>query len=143
MITIKQLKKGSPDVFDAIRSLTAQLDKDYQPLSDDDIKAMINSKNCFLFVARFQNKIVGMATLIVYRIPYIKKAILEDVVVDEKFRRQGIGTKLIETAIFKAKKAGAFFIDFTSRPNREEANRLYNKLGFKLRETNAYRRQLQ
>lgn len=139
MITIKQLKKSSPDIFDAIRRLTAQLDKDYKPLSDDDIKAMIAAKNCFIYVARFQNKIVGMATLIVYRIPYTKKAILEDVVVDEKFRGQSIGTKLIKTAIAKAKKTGAYVIDFTSRPSRESANRLYKKLGFKKRETNAYR----
>ena len=139
MITVKQVKKGSPDIFDAIRSLTAQLDKDYKPLSDDDIKAMVTMDNCFIFVACFQDKIVGMATLIAYRIPYTKKAVLEDVVVDKQFRGQGIGTKLINTAIAKARKTGAFFIDFTSRPTRESANRLYKKLGFKIRETNVYR----
>ncbi len=138
-ITIEQVKKSSPDICNAIRSLTTQLDEDYKPLSDDDIKGMINSEGCFIFAARSQNKIVGMITLIIYRIPYTKKAVLEDVVVDEDFRGQGIGTKLIQTAIAKAKKTGAFIIDFTSRPNRESANRLYKKLGFKQRETNVYR----
>ena len=137
-IIIKQLKKSSPDICNAIRSLTTQLDEDYKPLSDDDIKGMINSEGCFIFAAHSQNKIIGMATLIVYRIPYIKKAILEDVVVDEKFRGQGIGTKLIKTAIAKAKKEGAFTIGLTSRPNRESANHLYKKLGFKQKETNIY-----
>ena len=35
--------------------------------------------------------------------------------------------------------AGARTVELTSRPSREEANRLYAKLGFRLRETNVYR----
>lgn len=140
MVTIEQLKKGSPLAFDAIRHLVVLLDKDYKPLSNGDIKEMLGSPNCFIFVAKTsQNKIVGMATLIIYRIPYTKKAVLEDLVVDKKFRGQGLGTKLIKTVIAKAKKTGAFVIDFTSKPTRESANNLYKKLGFKQRETNAYR----
>lgn len=140
MVTIEQLKKGSSDTFDAIHHLVALLDKDYKPLLDKDIKEMLDSPNCFIFVAKTsQSKIVGMATLVVYRIPYTKKAVLEDLVVDKNFRGQGIGTKLIKTVIAKAKKTDAFVIDFTSRPTRESANNLYKKLGFKQRETNVYR----
>lgn len=140
MVTIEQLKKGTFDIFDAIRHLVAQLDNDYKPLSNRDIKEMLDSPNCFIFVAKTsQNKIVGMATLVVYRIPYTKKAVLDDLVVDKKFRGQGIGTKLLKTVIAKAKKTGAFVIDFTSKPTRESANNLYKKLGFKQRETNIYR----
>ncbi|MDO8461045.1 MAG: GNAT family N-acetyltransferase, partial [bacterium] len=65
-----------------------------------------------------------------------------DIVVDKEFRGQGIGTKLIKTAIVKARDADAFTIDFTSRPSRESANLLYKKLGFKQRETNVYRLEL-
>lgn len=140
MVVIKQLKEGSLEIFDAIRYLVAQLDKDYKPLSNRDIEEMLSSPNCFIFVAKTsRNAIVGMVTLIVYRIPYTKKAVLEDLVVDKKFRGQGIGTKLIKAVIAKAKKTGVFVIDFTSKPTRESANQLYKKLGFKPRETNAYR----
>ena len=34
---------------------------------------------------------------------------------------------------------GAKTIDLTSRPSREAANRLYQRLGFEMRETNVYR----
>lgn len=143
IITIEQVRKYSLTIFEAIHNLVKQLDKNYKPFSIQDMQNMLNSKDCFFFVARnSQNRTVGMITLIIYRIPYIKKGVLEDIVVDQKFRRQGIGTKLIETAVKKAKNEGAFVIDFTSRPTRLSANQLYKKLGFEQRKTNVYRLQL-
>ncbi|MEK7060924.1 MAG: GNAT family N-acetyltransferase, partial [Patescibacteria group bacterium] len=62
-----------------------------------------------------------------------------DIVVDEEYRGKGIGTKLITAAINQARKEGVKHIDFTSRPQRVAANRLYQRLGFKKRETNVYR----
>jgi ribosomal protein S18 acetylase RimI-like enzyme len=35
---------------------------------------------------------------------------------------------------------GAEAVDLTTHPSREAANTLYKKLGFEIRETNAYRR---
>jgi len=42
-------------------------------------------------------------------------------------------------ALAVAKNAGAKSVDLTSRPSREAANKLYQKLGFTARETNVYR----
>jgi ribosomal protein S18 acetylase RimI-like enzyme len=64
---------------------------------------------------------------------------IEDVVVDERVRRQGIGRKLTEAAIAWAKEIGADTIDLTSRPEREEAHGLYTSLGFEIRDTGTYR----
>jgi ribosomal protein S18 acetylase RimI-like enzyme len=44
-----------------------------------------------------------------------------------------------ETAIDYARKAGAKTVDLTSRPSRDVANRLYQRLGFQKRDTNVYR----
>jgi ribosomal protein S18 acetylase RimI-like enzyme len=38
-----------------------------------------------------------------------------------------------------AKARGAKTVDLTSRPSRVAANKLYQKLGFVLRDTNVYR----
>ena len=38
-----------------------------------------------------------------------------------------------------AAEAGAKTVDLTSRPRREPANRLYQRMGFDLPETNVYR----
>jgi len=42
-------------------------------------------------------------------------------------------------AIAEAKRQGAKTVDLTSRPSREAANRLYQRIGFVARDTNVYR----
>jgi ribosomal protein S18 acetylase RimI-like enzyme len=42
-------------------------------------------------------------------------------------------------AIAEAKRRGAKTVDLTSRPSREAANRLYQRIGFVARDTNVYR----
>ena len=78
-------------------------------------------------------------TLIVFPIPTGIRAWIEDVVVDEQARGKGVGEALNQRAMEIAMKAGAKTIDLTSRPSREAANRLYQRLGFKARDTNIYR----
>ena len=74
-----------------------------------------------------------------FRIPTGVRAWIEDVVVDESQRGQGVGEALTREALRRAAAAGARTVDLTSRPSREAANRLYRRLGFVVRETNVYR----
>ena len=78
-------------------------------------------------------------TLVTFRIPTGLRAFIEDVVVDVSARREGIGEALTREAIAIARAKGARTIDLTSRPSREAANRLYQRLGFERRDTNVYR----
>lgn len=137
---IEQLKVFSSDLNAALNNLLRQLDSDATFLTKKDIESMILSSANYLFVARrLDNKeIVGMLTLIVYRIPVWKKAWLEDLVVDKKYRDRGIATKLIQHAKQTAKANGVLFLNLTSRPERKEANRLYERLDFEKRKTNVY-----
>ncbi len=48
----------------------------------------------------------------------------------------------MQAAIDGAVARGARTVDLTSRPDREEANRLYLRMGFEVRVTNVYRRTL-
>lgn len=87
--------------------------------------------------------LVGMLTLATYRIPTGLHAVIEDVVVDEQTRGAGVGAALVEAALVEADRRGARNVDLTSRPSREAANRLYQKMGFVRRETNLYRHRLE
>lgn len=58
-------------------------------------------------------------------------ALIEDLFIEEKFRGQGLGTKLIRKAVEEARKAGCYKIICTSRYSKEKVHRLYLKLGFK------------
>ena len=80
-----------------------------------------------------------MLTLFATRTPSGLRTWIEDVVVDDGARGLGLGTALCHAAIAKAKTLGATSVNLTSRPSRVAANRLYQKLGFELRETNVYR----
>jgi ribosomal protein S18 acetylase RimI-like enzyme len=84
-------------------------------------------------------EIVGLLTLVVFRIPTGVRAWIEDVVVDESARGHGVGEALNRAALDDARRRGAKTVDLTSRPSRAAANRLYQRLGFVARETNVYR----
>lgn len=138
---VEQPKSSSLEMTSAVNKLLRQLNETADLLTEADIKDILTSpKNCFFIARRLDNKeVIGMLTMIMFRIPFAKKGVLEDIVVDRRYRGKGIGTKLIETAINKARKEGVVFLDFTSRPTRVEANKLYQRLGFKKRDTNIYR----
>lgn len=141
---IERVKDYSEELTRAINKLLVQLNEAAVPLNGQDVKDMISSSANKLFVARKSDskEIIGMLTLIVFRIPVAKRGLLEDLVVDKEYRGKGIATKLISTAINEARKNGASYLYFSSNPKRVAANRLYQHLGFKKRETNLYRVEL-
>lgn len=139
-ITIEEVVDFSLGLVESVRRLTTQLDKDHQMLTDADLKEILKSDTTHLLLARDENgRIVGMTTLVIYRIPYKKTAWIEDVVVEFTARKKGIGTQLLKKAILIAKENQVMSLNLTSSPFREDANRLYQDLGFKKRETNVYR----
>ena len=74
-----------------------------------------------------------------FRIPTGRCARIEDVVVDAAQRGKGVGEALTREALRVAQEAGVTTVDLTSRPSREAANRLYQRIGFEKRETKVYR----
>jgi len=101
---------------------------------------IVRSPTTTLVVAReADGSAVGMLTLVVFRVPTGVRAIIEDVVVDARVRGSGVGTALTKRGIAIAREQGARTIHLTSRPSREAANHLYQRLGFERRETNVYR----
>jgi ribosomal protein S18 acetylase RimI-like enzyme len=91
-----------------------------------------------LFVARDDNAVLGMLTLVLYRVPTGLRAWIHDVVVDEAARGRGVGEALTKEALRLATDVGAISVELTTRPERAAANRLYRRLGFERRETNVY-----
>jgi ribosomal protein S18 acetylase RimI-like enzyme len=58
------------------------------------------------------------------------RAQIEAVRTNSKFRRQGIGTRVFEYAINRAKERGCHLIQLTSDKKKSEAIRFYESLGF-------------
>jgi ribosomal protein S18 acetylase RimI-like enzyme len=92
-----------------------------------------------LLVARVDGRIMGTLTLVMFPIPTGLRAWIEDVVVDEAARGQGVGAAMTTEAVRIAREAGARTVDLTSRPSRAAANRLYERLGFQVRDSKVFR----
>jgi GNAT superfamily N-acetyltransferase len=85
-----------------------------------------------IFVAREGSEVVGMASLL-YTISTAeggKAALFEDLIIDPKHRRQGIGTKLIHYVIQQARAEGMLRITLLTDLENDTALGLYRKLGF-------------
>ncbi len=123
----------------AFERLIPQLSSSSPPPSRADLVDLVDGRDTDLFIARVGGEIVGSLTLAFYRIPTGLKAWIEDVVVDDAVRGHGIGRRLNEAALERARERGAKNVALTSRPSREAANRLYQRIGFEIRNTNLYR----
>ena len=138
-IVVDIADRATPELVDAMARLIPQLSSSNPPPTKDELSAIIASDSCDVLIARDGDAIVGSLTLVVFPIPTGIRAWIEDVVVDEAARGKGVGGALNTFALQRARERGAKTVDLTSRPSREAANRLYQRLGFVARETNVYR----
>ena len=138
-VQVEIAKRVDNDLVVAFQRLTPQLSKSNPAPSKEQLESIVASDSSHVLVARVDGVIVGSLTLVIFHIPTGIRAWIEDVVVDADARGKGVGEALNTFALAEAKRQGATTVDLTSRPSREAANRLYQRLGFKARETNDYR----
>ena len=145
-MTVELITAATPEIHEAMGRLIPQLSRSAAPMSEADVQRFLSQDSVHLFAfrpdeadAQGNRPILGMLSLVAFEIPTGVRAWVEDVVIDEAARGQGAGFALVEAAVEHAKNVGARTVDLTSRPSREAANRLYQRAGFQLRETNVYR----
>jgi ribosomal protein S18 acetylase RimI-like enzyme len=141
-ITVTVATMPDDELVAAFGRLVPQLSPSAAVPTPDLIREIVEAQASTVLVARDlrdQGRIVGMLTLIVFRIPTGVRAWIEDVVVDETARGRGVGEALSQKAVRRALALGARTVELASRPSREAANRLYQRLGFVRRDSNLYR----
>lgn len=141
-VQIVEATEVDAELVEAFVRLTPQLSSSNPPPSEAALAEIVRSRASVLLVARdldADGRIVGSLTLALFRIPTGLRAWIEDVVVDGEARGRGVGEALNLAALERARDAGARTVDLTSRPTREAANRLYQRIGFVERATNVYR----
>ena len=130
-------------MLEALNRLIPQLSRSAPLLDATTLAEVLADQGNVVLIARdASDRIVGSMTLVLFRIPTGMRGWIEDVVVDEAASRQGIGEALNTAALDEARRRGSKDVSLTSRPSREAANRLYQRIGFELRETNVYRYKL-
>ena len=139
-MAITQATTVSDELIAAFARLVRQLSTSAQLPTRAELEEIVSSPAATILLARGPDgQIIGSLTLVVFRTLTGVRAWIEDVVVDEGARGQGAGEELVREAIRLADESGARTLDLTSRPSREAANALYEKVGFHARETNVYR----
>jgi ribosomal protein S18 acetylase RimI-like enzyme len=132
-------KRVDNDLVEAFQRLIPQLSKSNSAPTKEQLESILASDSSHILLAKADGVIVGSLTLVIFHIPTGVRAWIEDVVVDGSARGAGVGEALNTFAINESRKRGATTVDLTSRPSREAANRLYQRLGFVQRDTNVYR----
>ena len=141
-IQVTEANSVDDALVEAFARLIPQLSSSSPPPDRNALQAIVDCPDVFLLLAKDEDNdgyVVGSLTLATFRIPTGLRAWIEDVVVDENIRRSGAATALTTYAIEKSRALGCATVDLTSRPSREAANQLYQKLGFELRQSNLYR----
>ena len=138
-LTVEIARVVDDEMFDTFNMLIPQLSSSNPPPTREQLQKIVSSDATLLLLAKLNGRIVGSLTLALFQIPTGLRAWIEDVVVDGSARGAGVGEALNTFAIDESRRRGATTVDLTSRPSREAANRLYQRLGFVQRDTNVYR----
>ena len=141
-VQVEAVRRVTDELIDAAGRLLPQLSGSAATIGAEELGGVVGHEATTLFVARSQERIVGMLTLVMFPLPSGLRARIEDVVVDQAARGRGVGAALTKAAVAQAQGRGARSVDLTSRASRVAANRLYQRLGFQLRDSNVYRYQL-
>jgi GNAT superfamily N-acetyltransferase len=140
-VRVEAVREATPEVHEALARLLPQLNPGLPVPDMARLERLVADPDVTLLVAKDGDEIVGTTTVIVYTTPFWIKARLDEVVVDVAARGQGVGEALVKAALDVGRGQGAQVAELQSGRgrNREAAHRLYERLGFKIRDSDVMR----
>ncbi|HEV2415624.1 MAG TPA: GNAT family N-acetyltransferase [Candidatus Dormibacteraeota bacterium] len=144
MIGVERVAEVTPEVEAALARLLPQLNPTLDVPDEERLRRLIADPAVTLLVARDGDEIVGTTTVIVYTTPFWIKARLDEVVVDASARGKGVGEALVKAALDVGRERGAQVAELQSGRGeaRKAAHRLYERLGFRIRDSDVMRIEL-
>jgi len=132
---LRFLKKKLLYDLEEVKKLISQLDSSAKFDESSLYRAIVNGYISKIFK---KGKLIGMGWIFPRQTLLRHQAVVEDMIVNEKYRGKGLGEKILLDLISWAKEMGVEVIELTTNPKRIAANSLYKKVGFWLHETNHY-----
>ena len=138
---IEQAGEATTELRDALAKLLPQLNPNLAVPDLERLERLVEDPDVVLLIARDGDEVVGTTTVIVYTTPFWIKARLDEVVVDAAARGKGVGEALVREAIEVGRRKGAQVVELQSGrgPNRVDAHRLYERIGFRTRDSDLFR----
>jgi len=135
----RHLKKSDLEDIKELFNQLVQKPEDFNYFSDFDIDPLISDPNCHCIVLEHNGKVIGFASIVIFLTPvYGHRGRIEDVVIHKDYRGKGLGRKISKELIKIAKNKKVKSIHLTSKPDRLPARRLYESLGFELKDTGVF-----
>ncbi|MCX7858254.1 MAG: GNAT family N-acetyltransferase [Deltaproteobacteria bacterium] len=134
-----KIREANPQDIHEILSLYASINDEGETIDINEALSLFEKMKSYpyhkVFVVEKNERV--LATFALTIIDYMahggkKVGILEDLVVEERHRRKGIGTEILKFAISECRKNGCYKLALSSNLRREKAHRFYEKNGFKL-----------
>ena len=143
-VRVERVQAATPEVHAALARLLPQLNDRLEVPDMARLERLLADPDVVLLLAYDGDQVVGTTTVIVYTTPFWIKARLDEVVVDAAARGKGVGEALVKEAVAVGRERGAQVAELQSGrgPNRDAAHRLYQRLGFKIRDSDVMRKVL-
>jgi GNAT superfamily N-acetyltransferase len=140
-VRVEKATEATPELHGALARLLPQLNPTLPPPDMERLRRLIDDPAATLLVAKDGDEIVGTTTVLCYTTPFWIKARLDEVVVDQAARGKGVGEALVKASLDLARSKGVQVVELQSGrgPNRAAAHRLYERLGFKVRDSDVFR----
>lgn len=135
---IKQLLQNeiTEKLQSQLSTLYLQLNSELRQLSLKDI--LVVPDNLDVVVCLEDDMLIGIAMMAKYKVVSGYKGMIEDVVVSQDHRGKGIGRKLMELLLQRAKECELDDVLLFSGHHRTAAITLYKSLGFTLKNSGLY-----
>jgi ribosomal protein S18 acetylase RimI-like enzyme len=129
----KAIRQDLPRILELYEELTEEK-QDISPDTLDRVFNQINSMPGYEFLVAEKDGVI-LGTLYFQIVPNLTHnarpwAFVENVVVDSRYRREGIGRLLMDYVISRARQAGCHKVQLHSSKKRQEAHQFYRSLGF-------------
>lgn len=140
-MTVSTIHKINEDMQKEIDLLLHELSPTLGTIDRDRVNRLLKEDRLTLFAAEDDNgRLAGMLTLTFCPTLTGDKYWIEDVIVHDAFRGQGIGKALVKAAVSHVKQSGRpYRIYLTSNPSRTAARNLYRSEGFEEYDTGVFR----
>ena len=140
-MTVSTIHKINEDMQKEIDLLLHELSPSLGTIDRDRVNRLLKEDRLTLFAAEDDNgRLAGMLTLTFCPTLTGDKYWIEDVIVSNEYRGQGIGKTLVKAAVEHVKESGKpYRIYLTSNPSRTAARNLYRSEGFEEYDTGVFR----
>jgi GNAT superfamily N-acetyltransferase len=138
---VEVAREATDEIQAALARLLPQLNPTLPVPDRERLQRLVADPAVTLLVAKDGDEIVGTTTVIVYTTPFWIKARLDEVVVDAGARGKGIGEALVKAALDVGRANGAQVAELQSGRGemRQAAHRLYERIGFTIRDSDVMR----